>query len=1024
MFRSTFSTALAAFALAVAIEPAAAVTRNWLNAAGGAADLPANWNPSAVPAVADLLRFDLPNTFTVTFGSGADSVDTHQFYRGDVSYSLGADHGVRTGFHVAPLVNQVATARILSGNLRLGWSASVGAGGSATGTLRIAGGSTNVSQNVAGAPAAGPVMNIGGTAVGGGTGEVAVLNGGQLDLAYHLNVGRFAGSTGTLRVRGAGNGANGLRRSHVFADSSGADCHLGMDNGHGILEVKEGGLFRVGRDLIVGEDLGDVGEITIDGQNAIDSSNVRVKDDLWVAANMTAGVPGGSGTITVDTVGVLVVDDSTVVGESDGSAGLITLKNRSRMVTRHLILRQPTGNSMDFQGGLLQVKGGSLSTNTGRLTIPGGANNLVMPVLELINGAQATFSGTPADPPLTIGSTGYAQFSVYGESHLVADGGNLTVQKGYLVVDSGGEVTSNRVGLLGPNGYGYLILHGGGQATFPGLDLGDGASGLGGVIMDGEGSTLNLNGPLNVGGSTLFGGSRGQASVGIGSVLNLLSPIDAGTLWNGPSGPNQLAIAGRLNLTGRLTVRDQLFMADGEILGGSIALRDSGLIVGDGTVQSAILAGTDTTVTITATSQLEIGRDAAGGDVLMRGTTNVGSTYLFVHDPDSAVVGNVIIDGGSLSLPSGGGVIETGKRLFGEGSVYGPLVDHGYLISQGASGLRFGGTLFGTGQGAGGDLFRFLAGGGFEGSGTIDAKIQADAGSLIRATGALYLGKAGLTDALILKGRIEAGANSLHLTNSDTTIVQGQLVLDGANVLAIGGFSPYIGNGGRLEGRGNIGPGLVVNGTVAPGHSAGRLDVNGPCTFGLGIFEAELGDHAATEHDTLVVFGPVALAGNLALRRLSSYAASPGDSFQILVCEALAGTFASVTLDGAPLAGEFEIHYAANGVWIVVAQPTVDVPRDPPGSAPVFALQLAPMASPGQRPGIELALPTAAAAIVRAFDITGREIGMLWEGELGAGRHRFELTGDRAGAGVFFVRAWIDDRNGRVVKTVRLVRLR
>lgn len=1024
MFRKACSTALAAFALAVTVDPAAAVTRNWLNAGGGSADLSSNWNPSAVPAVADLLRFDLPNTFTVNFGSGADSVDTHQFYRGDVSCSFGADHGVRTGFHVAPLVAQVATARILSGDLRLGWSASVGAGASATGTLRIGGGSTNVSQNVVGASPAGPVMHIGGNGIAGGTGEVVVLNGGQLDLAYHLNVGRSAGGTGTLRVRGAGNGANGLRRSHVFADSSGADCHLGRDLGHGVLEVKDGGLFRVGRDLIMGEELGDVGEITIDGQNAIDSSNVRVKDDLWVAANSIAGAPGGSGTVTLDSLGVLVVDDSTVVGDPDGSAGLMTLKFGSRMSTKHLILRQPAGGSMDFQAGLLQVNGGTLSTSNGRLTIPGGTSNVVMPILELLNGAQATFNGTPADPPLTIGSNFYAQLNVKSGSRLVADGGSVTVQTGYLEIDGGGEVTSNRVGLLGPDGYGYLFLHGGARATFDGLDLGSGAiGGFGGVIMDGTTSVLNLTGPLNVGGSSLAGGNSGHVALGVGSVLNLLAPIDAGTIWPASVGANQLAVTGHVNMTGRLWVRDQLWMLNGYVVGGSVALRGNGFITGNGKVQSAILAGADTTVSISATGPLEIGRDEAGGDVLMRGTMSEGGYWLTVHDPDSAVVGNVIMTGGYLFLPAGGGVIETGKRVVGEGEIDGPLVNHGYLISQGAFGLRFGGTVYGTGQGAGGDLIRFLDGGGFEGSGTIDAKIQADAGSLIRATGELHLGKAGLSDALILKGRIEAGARPLHLTNNDTTIVDGQLVLDGSGVLVIGGIPPVIGANGRLEGRGSIGPGLVVNGAIAPGHSAGRLYVVGPVVFDQGTFEAELGNHATAEHDTLVVFGPVTLAGNLALRRLGSYAAAPGDSFQILDCESLAGVFTSVTLDGAPLAGQVEVHYATNGVWIVVPQ-TLDVPRDPPALAPVLALQLAPLASPGQRPGVELALPGSAGAVVRAYDITGREVGVLWEGELSPGRHRFELSGDRTSTGVYFVRAWIDDRDGRTVKTVRVVRVR
>jgi hypothetical protein len=1026
--------ALTALLIQATAQPAAAVFLTWQNAAGGSAEIPSNWNPSSIPAAADILRFDLANTFTVTFDSNADSVASHQIYDGDVTYDLAAPHGVSTEFHVAPLAGQVATARILSGTLRLGWTASVGAGGGATGTLRINGGTTNVGQNMVGVPASGPVMNIGGTAVGGGTGEVIVLNGGQLDLAHVLNVGRFAGSTGTLRVKGAGNGVNGLRRSHVFADGLLSDCHMGLDLGHGILEVQDGGLFRVGRDLIVGEELGDVGDITIVGENAIDSSQVRVKGDLLLAANGSAGVAGGTGTITLDSLGVLVVDDSTVVGDADGSTGLITINPHARMMTKHLILQQPTGGTVALEGGLLQVNGGTLSTYTNRLALPGGSNsNASRPALELINGATATMTGTPANPPLIVGTTGAVDFRVTGGSQVVANGGSVTLAEGpgavaNVWVSEGGQLTSDRSAVIGVDGMARLAVETGGLVTFDGVDAGVGAPilGHGGYIGLSGGGVLTSSGPFNLGGTTFAAGNAATVDVANGGVLNLTAPIVAGNLWSTTTTLTSLHVhsGGLMNMTGLFTVRGLLDMNGGDVVGGIIALRDQGTIVGEGVVQCGILGGADTTVTIIASGPLEIGRDTFGGDVLMRGRLSVGSASLTVHDPDSAVVGNVEMTGGELHLPAGGGLIEAGKHLVGDGTIHGPLVNHGRLISEGADGLRFAGTVYGIGEGASGDQFVFLSGGGFEGTGIIGANVQADAGSLIRATGNLILGKFALSNTLVLRGRIETGNHMVWLRNLSATTVEGEIVLDGGMLLMDGDHSLTIQPDAMLQGRGSLLATLSVAGTVAPGNSAGQLYVAGNVILDSGTLEAELGNHAGGEWDTLLVSGRATLGGNLALLRLPSYAAAPGDSFQILGCDSLIGEFANVTLDGAPLAGEFEVHYAADGVWIVALQPTVDVGDGNPGSAPVAALRLAPLASPGQSPGVELALPAAATVEVRAYDVTGREVGSLCDGELGPGRHRFVLSREVGGAGMFFVRALIDGQGGRTVKTVRVVRLK
>lgn len=1026
MHRHAVIATLAA-ASVVTAAPAQAILISWNNPAGGSSATAANWNPSQVPAEGDILRFNLPNTYSVIFGLAADSVATHQVYDGDVTYDPVIPHGVATGFHVAPNAGQSAIARILNGTMRLGWSSSVGAGGGATGTLRLSGGTTNVGQNVLGAPVSGPVMNVGGTGVAGGTGDLLVLNGAQLDLAYALNVGRFAGSTGTLRVRGAGTGAGGLRRSHVFADSSASDAHVGMDNGHGILEALDGGLFRVGRDLIVAEELGDVGEITIDGENAIDSSEVRVKGDFLVASNGVAGVPGGTATITVDSLGLFIVDHTTVVGDPDGSAAVIRLKPGGRMMTQHLLLEQPGGGSIDMEGGLLQINGGTLSTTTNRLTLPGASAMTQLATIELLNGANASFTGTEALPPLVVGTTGHGLVRVTGGSQLTANGGHLTLgdqdpSTGVLYVIYDGHLSSDRAAKVGVDGYGALLVFAGGQADFDGLDLGVDGGGYG--IVEVLGATLATTGPLNVGGTTLAASGIGQVWLESGGILTSSAPLNAGTVW--PGGLVTAKPNGRAELTGVMTVRGALAMEGGLVSGGVVALRGAGSIAGSGLVQSGILAAVDSTVTITSTGALEIGRDDAGGDVLMRGTVDVGAHTLTVHDPNSAVMKRVLLSGGELDLPAGGCQLEAGGLWLGHGVIRGPVFNEGRITSDAAAGLQFGGMIYnGIFANIGGDKIVFLSGGGFEGAGGVGAKVQADPGSLIRTTGFVTLGKSGVNDAVILRGRVECGlAGGLTLLSGNQIPIGGELVLDNSGVVVPTGVPCLIEAGGRVTGVGAVRSDVIVDGTVAPGSSAGVLVFDHVTFDAGGTLEAELGAHAANEWDVLQVLGDASLGGTLDLRRLSTFSAAPGDSFQILSCDSVIGTFANVTLDGTPIAGRLDVRYGTKGVWIVVPN-LLGVGDDPaPGlTPPVLALQLAPLASPGRNAGIELALPSAATVSMSVFDVHGRQVGALRDGGLSAGRHRFDL--ERVpGAGVFFVRAVVDDASGRAVKKTRVVRLR
>lgn len=1022
---------LALFLTQTLAGPALAVTLAWSNPAGGGAGAAANWLPVQIPVEADILQFALPVTYTVNFQAGVDSVAAHQVFAGDVTINPVAPHGIQAGFHVASLPGQFATARVTAGTLRAGWAMSVGAGAAATGTFRISGGTADVFQNVIGAPGSGPVLDIGGGSVSGGTGEVVVINGGKLELAHHLNVGRHTGGVGTLRVRGAGSTGSGTRRSTAFAENTAGEVRVGYQGGTGHLEVQDGGLFRAGHVLLVAPNAGDTGDIQIVGENNIDSSQVRVQGDLLVGANLSTalGVAGGSGTVTLDSLGVLVVDDSTVVGDSDGSSASLVLMPHSRMRTGSLVLRQPSGGSVDLQGGTLQVDGGWLTTANGRLAIPGTED---APIVQLMNGATAEFNATAPDHPLAIGTASAAIVLLQGGSSVTANGAPVTIAgaagpTSVLDVSGGSSFSTDDVIEVGSGGIGYLNVSDG-SVVADGVDVNPAGGALGSVQVNGASGSLTSSGSLNIGGSTLFASGPGFCTVANGGVLHLTAPLNAGTVW-GPSSQLYVGTGGAVDMNGILTVRGNVGVSGGgTISGGKIALRGSGRLDAQGVVASGLLAGADTTVAVAATGDLELGRDDAGGDVLLRGSLGLAGHRVTIHDPDSAFIGVVDLAAGDLVLPAGGGVIEAGKRLTGSGDVFGPLVNHGIVQSIGPARLVFHGDVTHDGSNFGGHHVEFGRGVTFAGRGAIAAKIWADSGSVVRATGDLTLGTgANLAVTLFPTSLLDVGAHHVTLLSPSNPAVDGDLRLDGGTLSLAGGAAALYLNGATLSGRGTVDADLIgLQYDVSPGFSAGRLHVNGDFQAGGGAYVAELGDAQLGECDTLSVAGTAGLTGTLDLRRLPSFAASAGDSFCIMTfanLNAVYPQFTTVTLDGAPATGLLEVHYHADGVWVVMLQ-TLDVAGGAAPPAGPHALRLAPLGSPGFSPAVELALPAAADARVHVYDVHGRAVATLHTGALAAGVHRLELPRTLAGAGVYFVRASLDDGRATVERTTRLVRLR
>lgn len=1015
---------LASFALALTASllsavPAHAVFLNWNNAAGGNAGTSANWNPVQTPTVADALLFGLPNTFTVTFGSVADSVLSHEYNDGDVTLNMVQPHVVTGGFQVGARPGDVATTRLTTGTITTGGYVGIGVQGNAEGTFVVSGGASDFSETNTGSNR---VLEIGANSIG----MLRVTDGGRYDTRRTVRIGTGTGN-GTLRVRGQSNVAP-IRKSRFLADSSGAIVQLGNGGSHGTLEVLDGGLARISRYLWLSTGgTADSSVVTVGGGNSLDSSRLVINDDLHASYNPSTTTGGGTSNITVDSSGVLSVEDSLVIGDAQGSSGKLTLLPDSRVVTKHLVLQQPTGSVVDLQGGLLQVKGGTLSTFTRRLAVPGAADTAR---IQLLNGASAALLDTAGLPPLNLGSASNGTLELLGGSTMSANGappeiGNAAGSRSSLVVRGGSQFSSDFRLKLGGGGDGFLYVNGGGVVSANGADLGPAATGYGYMDLEGAGTTLNLSGSLNVGGTLASDLGLGGLIVRDDATVNLTAPLVAGNIWPG----NILSVSpgAVVNMTGVLTNRGFLTLGGGRVSGGIVQLRDAGRISGEGVVEAGISTfPADTTTSLLLSGALSIGRDAPSGHVLFRGLASLGSEVLAITDPDSAVLGRVAINGGSLKFLSGTGVIEAGGRLYGTGDVAGDLTLRGFAQSIGAAGLSFFGTVRGPGQGMWGDLFRFQPGSVFEGGGLIDASVRVDSGAVVRATSGLELGLGAVVNSLTLDGVIETGVHTVRLRNGNNVTVVGELVLGGGQVLLGGGAATLnVATDGGIRGRGTVNAPLTVGGTLAPGFSAGRLRVTGPFTLAnAGTYVAELGDHATGECDTLSAQNNATLFGHLDVQLLPSFAAAAGDSFRILECTALAGTFSSVTLHGQPSAGWIAVTYRPNGVWVKVLANALDVGEGPRADGTPATLRFAAVGSPGANVALELALPATANARVRVYDVSGRQVAAPLDGTLVAGRHRFEISRTLPGAGMYFARVELGDGAGRVVRTVRLVHTR
>lgn len=991
-----------------------AVQRTWINPLGGSAGTAANWSAAAVPSAFDTLLFNLANTYPVTFGLNVPTTHQISVRDGAVNFNFGTAH-IHTGsLHVSVVPALPSTLDIASGRLALQNSVVLGLGVGTDGTLRITGSGTDVSQT---APSG--ALRIG---YGEGVGRLSVSDGGllQTDATIELAGGPLATAVGTLRVSGEGSSPQTRRSTFTALPNYTNEMWVGF-YGTGTVEVRDGALMTVERSLVLAADFGSSGTLRVTGPGILDSARVVVTQDMLIGRRVD-GLLAGSGEVIVEAGGVVDVAGSTYTYDDlPGAGGTLTISEGGRYATGSLYVDDPETDLL-LNGGKLQIVGGTVNTIAQPFTVNSALGS---PVVQLLDGAVCALSSAPT-PAIRVGTTGQGRLDVMSGSQLITNSKAISVGvssggTGTLLVDDA-AVSTNASLRVGSGGTGTLTVRNGASVNAFDLELASSGSGNGTMTVTDAGTTVSVTNALYGSGlASAASGAPSTLTVSAGGRLNLDRAGVCGTVWDDCT--LRVNSGGVLGLNGDLNVNGVVEFNGGTSSGGGILLRQAGVLSGSGTLPSKVASSADTTTEVRATGPWTLGRADQPAGIKLSGWLRVDQHLVTLLDSDSAEVARISLIGGRLVMPTAGGSF---SRLTGSGQIDGNARNRGTIIADASPGVAFAGLLESYGRPVSGTL-RFLAGGGFKGRGTLAGSVYVDSGAVMSNDGSLTVGDLSAPGIVDIRGTLECGASTLTLAPIDTTQVRGSILLQLGTLATTPTRSMRVHEGGALIGAGTCTIKTIMDGTVAPGDPSGSnfgtLTMTQVVMRSTGKLVVEVGNVGLGVVDRLVGMTRIDVAGALDIRRVG-LSVNPGDSIQIISAAVRVGAFTTLTLDGGPVNGFYELRYKTDGVWVVFPNGLVDV--TPTGQSVVpKAFAFATLGSPGVSPQLELAMPVAGRVQIEVFDLRGRRVEVVVDGELAAGRHRFTQGLAQLPHGeVCFARARVSGAEAPFSRVVRLIRLR
>ncbi|WP_441240922.1 autotransporter outer membrane beta-barrel domain-containing protein [Tardiphaga sp. 768_D3_N2_1] len=436
---------------------------------------------------------------------------------------------------------------------------------------------------------------------------------------------------------------------------------IGHTNGNsGMLTISNGGVLNSGQALL-GDLAGSTGTATVTGPGAI-----------WNATNVVVG-SHGTGTLSVLNGGKVLngAGYGVFLGSSAGSSGLVTVDGSGSTLSGGDIVVGDAGN------GTLMVSNGGTVLTTQFSSIIGKSSGSI---------GNATITG--ADSSWVSTGTGDFWVGQDGTGTLtIANGGKVSVASnavlgyqtdgvGTVTVTGAGSVWNTQAITIGRLGTGTLnILNGAAVATTPSpIVLGDQASGIGTVNVDGAGSILT--------GSSVVVGNSGAGTLMVSNGATVRS-----TSFTSYIGQNAGSV-GTATITGpgsRLMVENNALVV-GEAGNGALTIANGALVSVSGSTLVGSQAGSVGTINIGgSTGAAAVAPGTLDSAAVFLGNNGVG-TINFNHTSTSYTFAPEMFGTGSINQIAGTTILTadssgltgatniTGGRLAVNGSLAGSIV--------------------------------------------------------------------------------------------------------------------------------------------------------------------------------------------------------------------------------------------------------------------------------------------------------------------------------------------------------------
>ncbi|HOC54034.1 MAG TPA: Ig-like domain-containing protein [Verrucomicrobiota bacterium] len=869
---------------------------NWFNRT--------NWNPMIVPGGGDVVQLN----------SGSVNMPVNAQYA-VINLAGGT---LNSTFTLSGSMNW--TGGTLSGDLTIG-----------TGGVLTLSGAVDKTMN-------GAVLRNGGTVIWGGTGNLVMNNGSDIE---NLAGGLFDVQTDAT-MYWPGNGyAPTFNNAGTFRKSGGTGTTTLSSvsfNNVGALELLSGS-------LTVGSQFNQTGTCTITAGTLTLQSGGTCQGSFAVSASSSLQLAGGSFVLSSNVVfsgpGLSRVSNASVTFNGSYNLPNIQFDTGTTLLGTFTL----TG-TMSWTGGTL----------AGDMTIaPGG-------VLTLSGNADKTMNGAVLRNGGTV---------------IWSGAGNLVMNNGSDIENLAGglfDVQTDATMYWPGNGYAPTFNNAG---TFRKSNS-TGTTTISSVSFNNTGTVDVTSGTANFGSNNLRLQSGSQLT-GTGRVIGSI-------VLNGANVASQnLELASGTTLTGTGTLSGTVYWTGGT-LAGDFTLATNGVLMlsgnADKPMSNAVLRNGGTVIWGGAGNLvMNNGSDfenLAGGllDVQTDGHTVYwpGNGYA----PIFTNAGTLQVETGVLTFSSLSPKLNTGTTISGAGRVVGTLTLNGSVLLQNFQ-LAYGCTLAGTGTVQGtvswtdglvvadvtlatncvltlsGAVDKTMNGAVLRNGGTViwggtgnlvmnnGSDIENLAGGLfdVQTDATMYwpgngyaptfnnagtFRKSGGTGTTTLSSVSFNNTGTVDVTSGTAYFSGGLNQTDGQTRLAGGSLSGGTFNftGGVLLGTGVINAAVVNGAVVSPGSSLGMITVNGNYTqTASGMLQMELGGLTpGSGFDKMVVNGQATLAGTINVTLANGFTPSFSDAFPILTCSTRSGSFATINLPALPNALALTAQYSPNTMTLLTGNNT------------------------------------------------------------------------------------------------------